>query len=96
MNFTSIVFYILFICCILALYLQEKIEMNDGKLKVWTLIIFSLIFCAWQNWRFLVIVFFESIIVYFIALQFDKYRSKIWICFGVIIPLAFLCVLYAF
>ena len=92
MNFTSIAFYILFICCILALYLQEKIEMNDGKLKVWTLIIFSLIFCAWQNWRFLVIVFFESIIVYFIALQFDKYRSKIWICFGVIIPLAFLCV----
>lgn len=84
MNFTSIAFYILFILCILLLLGIDRWDKKYAlQSKTVILIVASIVYCGWQDWRFAAIVIAEAVFVYFIALQIEKTEKKQWIVMGV-------------
>ena len=84
MNFTSIAFYILFAACIVfVLGIDKFVKKNPISVKAVVLILASIIYCGWQDFRFAVILVVEAILVYLIALQIEKTGRKCWIVLGV-------------
>src|SRR5699024_1945407 len=91
MNFTSIAFYCLFISCIISLGLLQKIKgRNSISLYTIILVICSIVFCGWQDWKFAAIIIVESIFAYFMAIKISQTQKKIFLIIGVCVNLGFL------
>ena len=91
MNFTSIAFYCLFISCIISLGLLQKIKgKNSISLYTIILVICSIVFCGWQDWKFAAIIIVESIFAYFMAIKISQTQKKIFLIIGVCVNLGFL------
>lgn len=84
MNFTSIAFYILFSTCIVLLLCADRFCKKDTALKkAAILVLASILYCGWQDWRFAVIVTAEAVFVYICALKIEAAGKKAWIVVGV-------------
>ncbi|MBR2013272.1 MAG: MBOAT family protein [Clostridia bacterium] len=86
MLFSSIPFLYYFLPCVLLLYL-----IAPKKLKNAVLFLTSLVFYAWGEPKFVVIMLISVTVGYLSGLLLEKYRQKKWLLFlSVAIPLAFL------
>lgn len=91
MNFTSIAFYVLFASCIVILTIvQEAGKKKSLPLQTIFLLLASLLFCGWQDWRFVVIILIEGVFTYFIACKIYKTKKKVFVVLGVCVALGFL------
>ncbi len=86
MLFSSIPFLYYFLPCVLLLYL-----IAPKKLKNTVLFLTSLVFYAWGEPKFVLIMLISVTVGYLSGLLLEKYRQKKWLLFlSVAIPLAFL------
>lgn len=89
MIFSSITFLFYFLPLVLLLY-----YLVPNKVKNLVLLLSSLIFYAWGEPKYIILMIFSSIVDYTIAIIIDKYRgkiqSKIALCCSVLINLSLL------
>lgn len=89
MLFSSIPFLYYFLPCVLLLYF-----LSPKPLKNLTLLFFSLVFYAWGEPKFVVIMLISLVVGYVSGLVLEKYRDSKWgkviVGVSVAIPLAFL------
>ena len=87
--FSSITFLFYFLPLVLLLY-----YLVPNKVKNLVLLLSSLIFYAWGEPKYIILMIFSSIVDYTIAIIIDKYRgkiqSKIALCCSVLINLSLL------
>ena len=81
MLFNSLTFMVFLL---LFLFLWDRVK-NYTRLRLWTILIASVIFYGWWDWRFLFLIFFTGSVDFFLALMMDrcgritneKYRSAV-------------------